>query len=105
MSKWIKKGDTVIVTSGNSKGKQGEVIARDIDRVLIRGVNVRQKHVRPKSRNEEGRLERKEMPVHISNVRLCDAQGKPVKLRVRMTEGTKELYYRSGEEEVVHRKL
>ena len=48
MSKWIKKGDKVIITCGNDRGKTGEVIARGEDSVIVRDINIRQKHVKPK---------------------------------------------------------
>ena len=105
MSKWIKKGDKVIITCGNDRGKTGEVIARGDDSVIVRDINVRQKHVKPKEKNGEGRLEKREMPIHISNVSICSTEGKPVSLKVRMVDGTKELYYKSGQTEVVHRQI
>ncbi len=105
MSKWIKKGDKVIIISGNDKGKTGEVIARGEESVVVRGVNIRKKHVKPRQKGGEGRLEEKEMPVHISNVNICSAEGKPVKLKARIVNGTKELYYKNGQTEVVHRQI
>lgn len=105
MSKWIKKGDKVIIIAGNDKGKTGEVIARGSDSVIVRGINIRQKHVKPKEKNGEGRLEKREMPVHISNVNICSAEGKPVSLKARIVNGTKELYYMNGQTEVVHRQI
>ena len=105
MSKWIKKGDKVIILCGNDRGKTGEVMARSGDSVVVRGINIRQKHVKPKDRSGEGRLEKKEMPVHISNVSICSAEGKPVSLKVRVVDGTKELYYKNGQTEVVHRQI
>jgi large subunit ribosomal protein L24 len=105
MSKWIKKGDKVIVISGNDRGKVGEVIAREEDRVVVQGVNIRQKHVKPRTKDGEGRLEKFEMPIHISNVNICGEEGKPVKLKTRIVNGTKELYYKNGQTEVVHRQI
>lgn len=105
MSKWIKKGDKVIIIAGNDKGKTGEVLVRGDDSVIVQGVNVRQKHVKPRDKNGEGRLEKREMPIHISNVNICSAEGKPVRLKVRIVNGTKELYYMNGQTEVVHRQI
>jgi len=103
MSKWIKKDDTVVVTCGNDRGKTGVVLARQLDRVIVKGVNIRQRH--KKSRGGEGTSLKFERPIHISNVRLCDAEGKPVVLKARVVNGVKELYYMSGQTEVVHRKI
>jgi large subunit ribosomal protein L24 len=68
-SKWIKKGDKVLIIAGNDKGKVGEVLARQKQRVIIQGVNVRKKHVRTKEKKPE--IASIEMPIHISNVSLC----------------------------------
>lgn len=105
MSKWIKKGDKVIVISGNSRGSTGEVLSRDGDFVTVGGVNIRKKHVKPRNKNEEGRIDSKEMPIHVSNVSLCNADNKPVRVKVRITDGVKELYYKNGSTEVVHRQV
>eukprot|EP01136_Pigoraptor_vietnamica_P019961 Opistho-1_new@68212 len=107
MSKWIRKNDTVVVIAGNDKGRMGEVLLRLENRVVIRGVNIRKKHVKPQSKDEGSRqIISKEMPIHISNVSVCNAEGKPVRLKVRVKEdGSKELYYKEGDKEVFHRLL
>ena len=56
MSKWIRKGDKVVVTSGNDKGKTGEVILRKEDRVVVQGVNIRKKHVKRQQKTPSPRL-------------------------------------------------
>lgn len=104
MSKWIKTGDKVIVISGNDKGKTGEVLARSKDSVVVRGVNVRKRHMRKTSQGA-GQIITREFPVNISNVNICSAEGNPVRLRARIVEGAKELYYKDGSKEVVHRKI
>ncbi len=70
MPKHVRKGDMVIVTSGDDKGRTGEVleVINKTDRVLVKGVNVRTKHVRPTQINPQGGIITKEMPIHISNV-------------------------------------
>jgi large subunit ribosomal protein L24 len=106
MSKWIKKEDQVIVIAGNDKGKRGKVLRRLGDRVVVQGINVRKKHVKSKSREMASRILELEMPIDISNVSLCDLEGKPIKLKVRQTsDGNKELFYLDGEKQVVHRQL
>ena len=70
MPRHIRKGDTVMVTAGNDKGRTGEVLrvlTKD-DRVIVQGVNVRTKHLKPSQANPQGGLLRREMPIHISNV-------------------------------------
>ncbi len=52
----IKKGDTVEILSGNDKGKQGEVleVIPKAEKILVKGVNIRKKHVKPRKQGEEG---------------------------------------------------
>ena len=56
MSKWIRKGDRVLVIAGNDKGKAGEVLSRDEDRVIVQGINVRKKHMRRTQEMQGGRI-------------------------------------------------
>jgi large subunit ribosomal protein L24 len=60
----------VIVTAGNDVGKVGEVLRVIVDdnRVIVQGVNIRAKHMKPTQQNPQGGILRKEMPIHISNV-------------------------------------
>jgi len=78
----IIKGDSVIVTAGNDRGTVGTVlrVMRDEDKVLVQGVNVRSRHVKPSQQNPQGRIIRKEMPIHISNVSPV-VDGKPTRVR------------------------
>jgi large subunit ribosomal protein L24 len=73
----IKKGDTVKVISGGQKGKSGKVIEviRRTDRVLVEGVNIITKHVKPSASSPQGGIEKKEAAVHISNVMFVDSKG------------------------------
>ncbi|NQZ67478.1 MAG: 50S ribosomal protein L24 [Lentisphaeria bacterium] len=72
MSKGLKKGDTVLVITGADKTKSGVVldIDRKRDRVVVEGVNVRRKTIRPTQENPQGGIIDKEMPIHVSNVKL-----------------------------------
>lgn len=91
-NKWIKKGDKVLVISGNDRGKFGEVIARRNDRLVIQGINVRKRHTKSREQNRKSEIISMEMPIHISNVSLCNADGKKLKIKVEMNkEGGKEL--------------
>ncbi|MDN3508279.1 MAG: 50S ribosomal protein L24 [Simkaniaceae bacterium] len=103
-TKWIKSDDKVLIVAGNDKGKIGTVLARKQERILVQGVNVRKKHMKRKSENSKSEIVSIELPVHISNVALCDADGEKIKLKVKMSaEGSKELYYTKGGKEVVYR--
>ncbi|MEN9654727.1 MAG: ribosomal protein [Chlamydiota bacterium] len=106
MSKWIRKGDKVCVIAGNDKGKFGEVLARLDERVVVQGVNVRKKHLKKTQETQGGRIVEMEKSIHISNVALCDVEGKAFKVKVRVDEtGAKDLVYARGKEKVVHRSL
>ena len=78
MSK-VRKGDRVLVIAGNDRGKTGEVLGRSEDRVLIQGVNIRKKHLKPTQQTQGGRIVEMEVPIHVSNVALCDKEGNRLK--------------------------
>jgi large subunit ribosomal protein L24 len=70
MARHVRKGDQVIVTSGGSRGAVGEVIRvmPEADRVIIKGVNMVTKRVKPTRTSPQGSIVQKEAPIHISNV-------------------------------------
>ncbi len=106
MSKWIRKGDKVVITSGNDKGKTGEVILRKEDRVVVQGVNIRKKHAKRQQKSPGAEILEMEMPLNISKVALCNSDGKQIKTKVRKHKnGAKELYYLEGDKEVMLRQV
>lgn len=72
----IRKGDNVFVISGNSRGKTGKVKRVSGERVVIEGINVRKKHVKP-TRTSKGGIIDLEMPIHVSNVKIYDEDRSP----------------------------
>ena len=97
MSKWIRKGDRVLVISGNDRGKVGEVLARGEERIIVQGVNVRKKHLKRTQQNQGGRIIEMEVPIHVSNVCLCDKDGNRLKVKVKQEKsGQKDLVYKSN---------
>lgn len=70
----IKKNDMVMVIAGNSKGMTGKVLRvfPENRRVIIEGVNLVSRHVRPTQSNPQGGITRQEAPIHVSNVMLLD---------------------------------
>ena len=79
----IKKGDNVKVLSGNDKGKTGEVlqVIPKTQKVLVKGVNMRKKHVKPRKQGEEGGIITMEFPIHSSKVNVvCPKCGKTTKV-------------------------
>jgi len=93
---FIRTDDVVVILSGDDKGKRGKVVRvlREADKVVVEGVNLVYKHMKPSKRNQQGGRLSKEMPVAVSNVALIDPKsGGPTRLGVRYTaDGTKELY-------------
>ncbi|CAM2150160.1 50S ribosomal subunit protein L24 [Pararobbsia alpina] len=86
----IRKGDEVIVNAGKDKGKRGNVLVVDGDRVTVEGLNLVKKHVKPNPmKGTTGGVESKSMPLHISNVSLVDANGKPSRVGIKVEEGKK----------------
>lgn len=75
----IKKGDNIAVIAGDSKGKQGRVLEVDLEknRAIIEGVNLISKHTKPNAKSPQGGIVKKEAPIHVSNLMLIDASGKP----------------------------
>lgn len=66
----VKKGDTVQIISGRDKGKVGEILQTlpKSSKVIVKGVNIRTKHVKPQQEGESGQIATFEAPVHSSNV-------------------------------------
>lgn len=77
----IKVGDKVKVITGENKGKSGKVIAvlKSKDKVIIDGINLVKKHVKPNGQKETGGILETEAPIHISNVKVLTAQEKKEK--------------------------
>lgn len=97
----VKKGDLVVVTAGDNKGKQGRVVEvnRDNDRVVVEGVNLVKKHRKPSAQNPQGGIESIAAGINISNVKLIDAKGNATRVgRRRNADGKLERYSKkSGE--------
>lgn len=88
----VKKGDTVIVISGNDKGKTGKVlqVLVQANRVVVEGVNVVSRHTKPSNANPDGGIIKKEAPVHASNVQLLDPSTKePTRVGIQVVDGKK----------------
>ena len=77
----VKKGDHVEVVSGNFRGSSGRILAviPHKQRVLVEGVRIIKKHLRKSQDNPSGKIAEREGPIHISNVKLIERDGKPVK--------------------------
>ena len=103
MAARLRKGDLVVVTSGKFKSKQGKVrqVLEEDGRVIIEGVNLVKRHMRPTPRNPGGGILEKEAPIHESNVMLVDPKtGKGTRVRFKTDDkGNKiRVAVKSGEE-------
>jgi large subunit ribosomal protein L24 len=100
----LRKGDQVIVLTGRDKGKRGTIAARvDADHLLVDGVNVAKKHVRPNPlKGTTGGIVDKTMPIHQSNVAIFNgATGKADRVGIKLLEdGKKVRVYKSSGEEI-----
>jgi large subunit ribosomal protein L24 len=100
----IKKGDTVYVISGESKGQQGRVleVQRSKDRAIVEGVNLISKHQKPNAEHPQGGIIKKEAGVHISNLMAVDPKsGKPTRIgRRRNSEGKLVRFAKKSGEEI-----
>ena len=88
----IKKGDTVQVLSGNDKGKKGEVleVIPKTESVVIKGVNVRKKHIKPRKQGEEGGIIPLECSVLASKVNVvCPKCGEATRIGYSVEKGEK----------------
>ena len=100
----IRKGDQVIVLTGRDKGKRGTVTQRvDDERLLVEGVNVVKKHVKPNPmKGATGGVVDKTMPIHQSNVAIFNAAtGKADRVGIKfLDDKTKVRVFRSSGEEI-----
>ena len=89
----VKVGDNVRVITGSNKGKEGKVlkVLRSENKVIIDGVNIVKKHVKPNRENESGGILEVEAPIHISNIKVADkkSEKKENKKEVKETKTKK----------------
>ena len=88
----IKKGDTVVVLSGDDKGVQGEVIAvsREEGKLLVKGANIIHKHIKPRKQGETGGIVDAEGAIYASKVALyCSTCKKGVRVKTQVVDGKK----------------
>ena len=79
----LKTGDKVVVVSGSNKGKEGKITKILDSRVIVEGVNLVKKHLKPKNNNGNGEIIEVEAPIHSSNVMIIDPKTKkPTKVRI-----------------------
>ncbi|MDR0941859.1 MAG: 50S ribosomal protein L24 [Bacteroidales bacterium] len=99
----IKKGDTVLVLSGDDKGREGKVLKMETktDRAVVEGLNLISKHTKPNAKNPQGGIIKQEAPIHVSNLMLINpATGKPTRVGKKLNDNGKLVRYskKTGEE-------
>lgn len=88
----LKKGDKVVVIAGSNKGKEGTITKVLDEKVIIEGVNLRKKHLKPKNNNGTGEIIEQEAPIHTSNVMIIDPKTKkPTKIKKVIDEKGKKI--------------
>lgn len=87
----VKVGDKVKILAGKDKGKEGTIIKtlRNKDKVVVEGINMIKKHMKPSNTNETGGIFDTEAPIHVSNVKVIAEEKKPAKKETKKAE-TKE---------------
>jgi len=85
----IKKGDNVIVLTGDDKGKKGRVaeVIREKNRVIVEGVNINTKHAKPNAQNPQGGITKTEGTIHVSNIALL-SDGAATRVGRKDVKGT-----------------
>lgn len=79
----LKTGDKVVVVAGSNKGKEGKITKILDSKVIVEGVNIVKKHLKPKNNNGTGEIVEVEAPIHASNVMLIDPKTKkPTKVKL-----------------------
>ena len=82
----LKKGDKVVVIAGSNNGKEG-IINKILDnKVIVEGVNIVKKHLKPKNNNGNGEIVEREAPIHVSNVKIIENKKKETKEKSKKTE-------------------
>lgn len=79
----IKKGDTVLIITGKDRGKQGTVSRAmpQVNKVIVEGLNIAKKHIRPQGQTRQGGIIEKAMPIHVSNTMLiCTECSQPTRV-------------------------
>jgi large subunit ribosomal protein L24 len=99
----IRKGDKVVIIAGKNKGARGQVlqVLPTTDKVVVQGVNVITKHIKPTRQNQRGGIEKREAPIHISNIMIADPKsGEPTRVRIMTLEGGRKVRVavKSGEQ-------
>jgi large subunit ribosomal protein L24 len=104
MAARIRKGDTVLVTTGKSKGQRGEVlqVIPEAQRAIVQGAAMARHHQKPSGMGQPGGIVDKEATIHLSNLQLIDPKSeKPTKVGFRVLEGGRKVRVAKATGEVI----
>lgn len=90
----VRKGDRVEIIAGKDKGKKGKVLFAlpEEERVVVEGVAMIKRHMRPTQKVPQGGIQEREAPVHVSNVQvICPSCGQPTRIGHRTAESGKKV--------------
>ena len=88
----LKTGDKVVVVAGSNKGKEGKITKILDSKVIVEGVNIVKKHLKPKNNNGTGEIVEVERPIHRSNVMIIDPKTKkPTKIKMDFDKDGKKI--------------
>ena len=93
----LKTGDKVIVIAGKDKGKEGKITKtlRAENKVVVEGVNIIKKHMKPTQQDPDGKIIEREAPIHVSNVMLYDTKAKKAsRVGYQVVDGKKVRVYK-----------
>ncbi len=99
----IKKGDLVLITAGKDKGRTGKIIKsfpKDL-KILVEGINLKKKHVRPKREGEKGQVVEIPAALNISNVKIiCSKCGKATRVGYSVEKDVKKRVCKKCKQEI-----
>lgn len=101
----VKTGDTVKVITGDDKGKSGKILSVNLvkRKAIVEGLNMVTKHVKPTAANPQGGIEKKEAPIHVSNLMLVDPKtGEATRTGKKAGENGKLVRYSKKTGEVIN---
>ena len=96
----IKKGDKVVIISGENKGSSGLVlqVLYNSNKAIVEGVNMVKKHTKPSAENPKGGIIEKQLPLDISNLSLLTKSGEKTKVGYKFEDGKKLRYSKKSNE-------
>ncbi len=104
MAARIRKGDRVVVTTGDDKGKRGEVLSVQPteQRAVVQGVNVAKHHTKPRGMGQPGGIVEREATIHLSNLMLVDPKtDKPTRVGFRVLDDGRKVRVARGSGDVI----